>query len=326
MPSGVFELLLVIAPLSLAAGIDLYLTLLIIGASPTLGVWDGPLPGVLADLDSPSVLLMVGTMYVLEFAAERHPSSSLVWNAFHAVIRPLSGALLALLVLSGQPTVLVVFGTVVGSVVASIAHFVRTGGAVRRWLGEQESPNVLLISMLEDVLVLGLVALALDVPGWAALATAALALATLPRARIDARAFAFAIALAFGRVFRMLYERRWKGPTELPAWVRESLEHDDALAPGGALRGFPVGAIGLPGLRGLEYGWLLVRSTSPVFVYRRGSEIRRLDLGPHRAGAVTPAGFFNRVDVRAGSQGAGFLLFGRTGPGLASLRAEFLRP
>jgi hypothetical protein len=318
--------LLVIAPLSLAAGIDLYLTLLFIGASPTLGLWDRPLPGILADLDSPSVLIMVGTMYLLEFAAERHPSSALVWNAFHAVIRPVSGALLALLVLSGQPTPLVAAGTLVGSVVASVAHFVRTGGAVSRWLGGHQHPSVLLVSMLEDALVLGLVALALDLPGWAAVATVLLALAALPRAGRDARAFAFAISLAFGRAFRMLYERRWKGPAELPSWVRRSLEDDDVLAPGGALRGFPVGAIGLPGLHGLVYGWLLVRGGSPVFVYRRGDDVRRLELGPRHANAVARTGFYTRVDVRTPDNGAGYLLFGRTGPGLASLRAEFLRP
>ena len=90
-------------PLALAAGVDLYLTLLFIGAAPTMGLWEAPLPGALSDLDSPGVLIMVGTFYVLEFAAERFPPAALLWNAFHAIIRPVSGTLLALLILDGQP-------------------------------------------------------------------------------------------------------------------------------------------------------------------------------------------------------------------------------
>ena len=69
--------LLALPPLAVAAGVDLYLTLLFLAAAPTTGLWETPLPGALGDLDPPGVLVMVGAFYILEFAAERAPPSAL---------------------------------------------------------------------------------------------------------------------------------------------------------------------------------------------------------------------------------------------------------
>ncbi|HSG49968.1 MAG TPA: DUF4126 domain-containing protein, partial [Longimicrobiales bacterium] len=159
--------LLALPALSLAAGVDLYLTLLFIGAAPTTGLWELPLPGALGDLDSPGVLIMVGAFYVAEFTAERFPVPALIWNAFHAVIRPVSGALLALLLLDGQGLPVLLVGTVVGGALASLAHTVRTGAWVLRGFTDTKHPAPLLVSVAEDVVVLGVVSLALDAPLWA---------------------------------------------------------------------------------------------------------------------------------------------------------------
>ena len=102
MPAGLPPEVVILAPLAIAAGIDLYLTLLFLGVMPTTTWWSEPLPGALGDLDSLAVMIMLGSFYLLEFAAERFPTPTLVWNAFHTVIRPVSVALLALLLLDGQ--------------------------------------------------------------------------------------------------------------------------------------------------------------------------------------------------------------------------------
>ena len=120
---------LVLPPLALAAGVDLYLTLLFLGAAPSIGWWD-TMPGALADLNSPGVLIMVGSFYLLELAAEAWPSAALFWNFFHAIIRPLAGALLALLLLDGHPLAVLATGAAVAGFVASAAHASRTGGGV----------------------------------------------------------------------------------------------------------------------------------------------------------------------------------------------------
>lgn len=316
--------LLVIPPLAIAAGIDLYLTLLFLGAAPTTGLWDQALPGALGDLDSPGVLIMVGTIYVFEFAAERYAPAALVWNAFHAIIRPVSGMLLALLVLDGQPVEIMLAGSILAGVLSSLAHAVRSGGAVIRWLGSAGTPHVLLVSLLEDAIVLGIVALALDLPAWAFGTSLALAVLVSPRVPSDLRAFVFAVRLAVGRVFQTLTQRRWLGPEELPAWVRASLDDDDVLAPGGALRGSPVGAHRLPGSPRFVTGWVLVRGGSPVLVFRRRGSVQRLVLGSFEVENVLERGFFRRVDLRTGAAGVGCLFFGLNGPSVASLRAEFL--
>jgi len=327
MPELPVELLL-LPPLALAAGIDLYLTLLVVGAAPTTGWWEQPLPGALGDLDSPGVLIMVGTFYILEFSAERFPPASLVWNTFHAVIRPVAVALLALLLLDGAPLPVVVAGALVAGALASLAHAVRSGGVIVRWLGSTATPHLLLVSLLEDVIVLGLLVLALDAPPWALGVAAALTLFALARSPSDARAFGFAVRLATARAFRTITHRRWMGPEELPSWVRRTLE-GDILAPGGGLRGSPAGAYRLPGAPRFTMGWVVIRGSSPLFVFPRGvlpagaGGAKAIDLGPYPGRRVLETGLFRRVDLSTGGTPAG-LFFRVDGPSLASLESEFL--
>lgn len=311
-------------PLALAAGVDLYLTLLFIGAAPTTGLWELPLPGALGDLDSPGVLIMVGAFYILEFAAERFPPAALAWNAFHAIIRPVSGMLLTLLLLDGHPPAIMIGGSLLGGVLASLAHGVRSGGAVVRWLGSESPPSVLLVSLGEDALVLGVVSLALDAPAWALAVSLTILVAIAYPAPSLIRAFGFAIRLAIVRIFQTLRQRRWRRADELPDWVRRTLEDDDVLAPGGALRGCPVGAYRLPGAPRFALGWVVVRGGAPVFVFRRRRTATCLDFGAMTATHVLEGDFFRRIDLRSADDPSARVFFDLNGPSEASLRAEFL--
>jgi len=303
--------------------VDLYLTLLLLGAAPTLGLWDGPLPGALGDLDSPNVLLVVGLFYVIEFAAERFPAPALLWNGAHAVIRPVSGALLALLVLDGQPTYLMLGGALLAGGLSSLAHAVRSGAAIVGWLGSVSTPSVLAKSLLEDVLVLGSVSLVLDYPEWAMAATGFALLLVAPFAPSFVRAFRFALELAISRVFQTLRERRWLGPDELPDWVKQTLS-GDVMAPGGGLRGYPVGAHRLPGAPHFTTGWVVVRGDSPAFVFKRRLAASTLDLGSLPARSIEERGFFRRLNLQTDRRGPCCVLFGLSGPSKQSLSAEFL--
>ena len=322
MPDPPTELL-ILGPLALAAGIDLYLTLLFLGAAPTTSWWEHPLPGALGDLDSLGVLVTVGGFYILEFVAERFAPAALVWNAFHAVIRPLSGALLALLLLEGQGLPILLVGVVLAAGLASLAHAVRSGGAILRWLSPATSPHVLVVSLLEDAIVLGLVVLALDLPAWALGVSVGLLLASGPSAPSHVRAFAFAVQLAADRAFQTLAQRRWLGQDELPPWVRRSLE-GDVLAPGGGLRGSPAGAYRLPGSPRFSTGWVVVRGGSPIFVYRKRPHVLSVDLGSLVTERLSDTGFFRRLDLASAGGASCCVFFSVNGPSEEGLKAEFL--
>ncbi|MGD8287761.1 MAG: DUF4126 domain-containing protein [Gemmatimonadota bacterium] len=314
----------ILVPLAIAAGIDLYLTLLFLGAALTTQWWQPPLPGSLGELDSLGVVVTVGAFYVLEFVAERYPPAGLLWNAFHAVIRPVSGALLAMLLLEGQGLPIVLGGAVLAAMLTSLAHAVRSGSAILRWLSPATTPHVLLVSLLEDALVLGLLTLVLDRPWWALWVSGVLVVAVIPGAASHARAFAFAVRLVAWRTFQTLVQRRWLGQDELPPWVRRSLE-GDVLAPGGGLRGSPVGAFRLPGVPRFATGWVVVRGGSPLFVHRR--RVRpsaAIDLGALEVSGVSDTGLYRRVDLASESGPGACVFFSVNGPSEESLRAEFL--
>lgn len=314
--------LLALAPLALAAGLDLYLTLLFIGAGPVLGWWDA-YPGALGDLNSTGVLVMVGTFYLLELLSEFFPSAALFWNAFHAVIRPVAGALLALLLLDGHPLAVAAPASLAAGVLASGAHATRAGGGVLLWLDARGKPSRLLVALLEDAMVLGLVVLALDAPAAAVAAVAVTALAAARFIGSQVRAFAFAVGLVWARVWLTLGQPRWRDPEEFPAWVREALE-GDVMAPGGGLRGTPAAGHRLPGAPRFATGWVVVRGDTPLFVFRRRVATRAVDLGAFRAEQVAESAFFRRVEL--GGAASCNLYFRLDGPRREALRAEFVVP
>ncbi len=313
--------LLALPALALASGLDLYLTLLFLGAAPTTGLWDVPLPGALGDLDSPFVLITVGAFYIAEFTAERFPVAALVWNTLHAVIRPVSGALLALLLLDGQGLPVIIGGAAAGGLLAAWAHSVRTGAWVLRDFrgpgrGSPDAPAPLLVSVAEDVAVLGTVSLALDAPRWSLGVAILILLASAPFARSRGKAFAYAIRLGIVRIFRTLGLRRWRRSDELPDWVARSFRDGDAL------RGCPVGAWRLPGAPRFATGWIVVRGGRPLFLYKTRKGARRIELEERPSVSVEDRDLYRQIDFGGGRE-ATILVVGWAGPSTESLEAEF---
>lgn len=323
MPDLPLELLILL-PLALAAGLDLYLTLLVLGVAPMTPWWDPPLPGALGDLDGPAIVIVLGILYLAELAAERFEASALAWNATHAWIRPLSGALLGVLLLHGQSPALVLLGAAASGAVASLAHAVRSGAGVIRRLDPSPVPDMVLFSLLEDAVVLGLVAAALDAPLVAVAASAMVVLAGVPRSRSRIRAFLFVTRLAMARLFRPLEQRSWIDGERLPAWVRAELTAD-VMAPGGGLRGSPAAVLRGPGLPLFATGWIVIRGDSPVFVHGRYlGGARAAELGGLEALAVVEHAFFRALDLRERRGRPVRIFFFVDGPSPEGLAAEFL--
>jgi hypothetical protein len=314
--------LLALAPLSIVAGVDLYLTLLLIGVAPTTSLWETPLPGALGDLDSPGLLIVVGSCYLLEFAAERFGVSSLVWNGFHALLRPLSGFLLGVLVLDGFPLWAMTLGALCAGFVASFVHAVRSGGAIIRRLTSNDRPSPLLLSLTEDVGVLAVVVLTLDRPGAAAALAGGLLIATLPFAANRLRAFGFGITLVASRPLAGLRARRWHGSDALPSWVTEALAEDSAVQELGPVRGTPAAGHRLPGAPAFAIGWLVIREGSPAFAYRARSRSILARLEGAEASALEQHPLHRTLSLHSAA-GRFHLLFRQLGPTSETLLLEF---
>jgi hypothetical protein len=317
VPAGLLSL----PALSLAAGLDLYLTLLVLGLAPHTGLWETAPAGALGGMGSPGVLLVAGGFYLMEVAAERWPTSALVWNGFHAVIRPLSGALLALLLLESEPAHIKVVGAGLAAALASLAHGVRTGSRFILWLRGATSPNRWLLSAMEDVVVVAIIVLALDLPGPSAGIAGFIALVWVARGRSDVRAFVFAGRLGLGRVWRSLGRAGWTVQGDFPGWVQERLSHEGKAVEGG-FRGSPAGAFRLPGAPRFTTGWLVVRRGVPFFVHRGSPDGRPVELSTLSVTGITEERLFRRIDLRGGEHSTAFICLSVDGPAVEALTVE----
>ncbi len=78
---------------SLAAGINLYATVAILGLASHFG-WVA-LPPQFRVFDNPYIIGVALVMYVVEFVADKVPWFDSIWDVIHTAIRPLGGALIA---------------------------------------------------------------------------------------------------------------------------------------------------------------------------------------------------------------------------------------
>jgi hypothetical protein len=94
--SGTLALLGSALGLSVASGLSLYGTVFLAGWAIHFD-WVQLAPGAerLAVLADPLVLAVSGTLFAIEFLADKVPWIDSVWDAIHTAIRPIGGALLA---------------------------------------------------------------------------------------------------------------------------------------------------------------------------------------------------------------------------------------
>lgn len=98
------KLLGVALGLACLAGVNLYLTVFVTGLAIHLHwIVLGPQYESLALLGHPVFIWVSGTLYALEFLADKIPWVDSAWDTVHTIIRPIGGALLAIRVL-GETT------------------------------------------------------------------------------------------------------------------------------------------------------------------------------------------------------------------------------
>ncbi|MFZ4815105.1 MAG: DUF4126 domain-containing protein [Phototrophicaceae bacterium] len=152
------DALLAALPLSLSSGINLYLTVFVVGLAIRLE-WLTGLPQELQVLASLPVLIVAGVLVFLEFFADKIPYIDNVWNLIHTFIRPLGAFLLAFnLAPEGDSAALALSLGLLGGLSGLTAHSTKTGF---RFLvnASPEPVSNTVVSTAEDVGVLGMVAL-----------------------------------------------------------------------------------------------------------------------------------------------------------------------
>ncbi|MCG8350936.1 MAG: DUF4126 domain-containing protein [Chloroflexales bacterium] len=172
------QVLRTILPLALTSGINLYLTILVVGLSIRLG-WAPDAPAGLQFLAELPVLIGAGVLYVIEFFADKIAFIDNLWDLIHTVIRPIGAIVIATASLTSLDPTLVettagltgaspetsVFAAVVAGVVALLSHGGKAGARTTvNVTSPTETFSNIAISLLEDLAVAVIAFLALRYP------------------------------------------------------------------------------------------------------------------------------------------------------------------
>jgi hypothetical protein len=149
-----------------ASGVNCYLVVLVLGLADRFGD-SADIPDVLGRWD---VLAIAFFMYAMEFVADKIPYVDSTWDVISTLIRPTAGAVIGALLagdVSADQSLDTIVLASVGGVTALASHLVK--GGVRLAVNSSPEPvSNIGISVLEDITVFGVVAVAIQHPRLAA--------------------------------------------------------------------------------------------------------------------------------------------------------------
>lgn len=300
-----------LAGLAFACGLNLYLTVALLGGLARFGVIT--LPTGLEGLAGTLVIASAATLFVVEAAIDRTRHVDSVWDTVHTFIRPPAAALLAVGVAWGLALRVVVIAAVLAFLVALVAHGTKAGARMNlnaamqtRWQAR--------ISAVEDLLAAAFAVLALlfPVPTFAAVGVALLISITFgPRLW---GAFRLGTRAVTAWVRSIFVPSGWHEADALPADVRQIL--GETPLGGAPPRGARATLHALGATAPFRNGWLVVTASGPVFVYRTLLGTRRIDLPAPREITHEPGVWADILRVRAEGD-EGYILFVlRDGPAI----------
>ena len=154
---------------SFAAGINLYATVAILGLASRYN-WVS-LPPQFRAFDNDIVIGVAIVLYIAEFVADKIPWFDSIWDAVHTAIRPVGGAVIAVTTLGDASPATEALVGLLGGTLAAGSHFSKSGTRALANTSPEPFSNWIL-SVAEDVFVIGLGFLALKYPIVAALVVA----------------------------------------------------------------------------------------------------------------------------------------------------------
>jgi hypothetical protein len=189
------ELVGLIVAVSFAAGLNVYATVATLGLLAHAGLLD--LPSGLHLLSNWWVIAASGTLFAIEFFADKIPAFDLFWNALHTFVRVPAAALIAYGATSQLSPEKQLLAALAGAAIALAAHGGKTAARVAVTPSPEPVSNIAL-SAGEDTLAVFLTWLATRHPIAAALIVAAFLLVIAVVMRWVLRAITGALRDLFG--------------------------------------------------------------------------------------------------------------------------------
>ena len=146
---------------SLAAGVNLYATVAILGLATRYG-WVA-LPEQFQVFNNDVIIGVAIVMYVIEFFADKIPYFDSLWDAVHTAIRPIGGAFIAVATLGDASPAVKTLVALLGGAVAASSHLTKTSTRAAANTSPEPFSNWIL-SLGEDVFAVGLGYMALAHP------------------------------------------------------------------------------------------------------------------------------------------------------------------
>ena len=146
---------------SLAAGVNLYATVAILGLASKYG-WV-QLPEQFKVFDNAWIIGIAAVLYAIEFVADKIPLVDSIWDSVHTLIRPVGGALIAVASMGDHSPVVTGLIALLGGTVAAGSHATKAGTRVAANASPEPFSNWFL-SLGEDAFVIGLSFIALKYP------------------------------------------------------------------------------------------------------------------------------------------------------------------
>ncbi len=158
------QLLVMVLPVAFTSGLNLYLTVLVLGLAIRMG-WISDAPQGLEVLASLPVLITAFVLYVIGFFADKIQFVDTLWDTIHTFIRPMGAALMAFAaIVTIDPTVGVIAALLAGSV-SLATHAGKTGTRVAvNTVSPMENVSNIALSVGEDVVVAGVSLLSVFAP------------------------------------------------------------------------------------------------------------------------------------------------------------------
>lgn len=113
------------AGLGWASGLRLYATVFAVGLLAKFGYVH--LPAALDILSHPYVIALSGTLFVIEFFADKFPLVDSVWDSIHTFIRIPGGALLAMGAIDSSDPLIATSVALLGGTLAGGTHLAKSG-------------------------------------------------------------------------------------------------------------------------------------------------------------------------------------------------------